>query len=126
MPLLASNWKMIPSNIDDALDIVRGILSVARGHADRVEVSIFPPFPWLLAVSEVLVESGVKLGAQYCFWDMSGAYTGEESPAMLKALCKWRIARHSASRLHLGATAEMVDKMADPILFSALSVHVPV
>src|SRR5438309_1863995 len=55
MPLVAANWKMNPTNVDDALDLVRGILSVARGHADRVEVSIFPPFPWLLAVSEVLV-----------------------------------------------------------------------
>ena len=55
MPLVAANWKMNPNNIDDALDLVRGILSVARGHADRVEVSIFPPFPWLLPVSEVLV-----------------------------------------------------------------------
>src|SRR5437879_2860206 len=95
MPLVAANWKMNPTNIDDALDLVRGILSVARGHADRVEVSIFPPFPWLLAVSEVLVESGVKLGAQDCFWEMSGAYTGEVSPAMLKDLCQWVIVGHS-------------------------------
>src|SRR2546430_14208993 len=94
MPLVAANWKMNPNNIDDALDLVRGILSVARGHADRVEVSIFPPFPWLLPVSEVLVESGVKLGAQDCFWEMSGAYTGEGSPAMLRALCQWAIVGH--------------------------------
>src|SRR2546429_613450 len=111
MPLVAANWKMNPSNIDDALDIVRGILSVARGHADRVEVSIFPPFPWLLAVSEVLVESGVKLGAQDCFWEMSGAYTGEVSPAMLKDLCQWVIVGHSERRLYLRETDDMVAQM---------------
>src|SRR5438874_5678973 len=99
MPLVAANWKMNPSNIDDALDLVRGVLSVARGHADRVEVSIFPPFRWLLAVSEVLVESGVKLGAQDCFWEMSGAFTGEVSPAMLTALCHWVIVGHSERRV---------------------------
>src|SRR5256885_10952726 len=110
MPLVAANWKMNPRNMGRALGIVRGILSVARGHAGRVEVLIFPPFPWLLAVSEVLVESGVKLGAQDCFWEMSGAYTGEVSPAMLKDLCQWVIVGHSERRLYLGETDDMVAK----------------
>src|SRR5258708_15883095 len=95
MPLVAANWKMNPNNSDDALDLARGILSVARGHADRIEVGIFPPFPWLIGVSEILDGSGVKLGAQDCFWEMSGAYTGEVSPAMLKGLCQWVIVGHS-------------------------------
>jgi len=122
MPSVAANWKMNPSNIDDALDLVRGVLSVARGHADRVEVSIFPPFPWLLAVSEVLVESGVKLGAQDCFWEMSGAFTGEVSPAMLRALCQWVIVGHSERRVYLGETDEMVAKKAAAALSCELSV----
>lgn len=120
--MVAANWKMNPSNIDDALDLVRGVLSVARGHADRVEVSIFPPFPWLLAVSEVLVESGVKLGAQDCFWEMSGAFTGEVSPAMLRALCQWVIVGHSERRVYLGETDEMVAKKAAAALSCELSV----
>jgi triosephosphate isomerase len=67
MPLVVANWKMNPVNIDDALDLARGILSVARGHAERVEVVIAPPYPWLIGVAEVLDQSGVKLGAQDCF-----------------------------------------------------------
>src|SRR5438067_12174169 len=122
MPLVAANWKMIPTNVDDALDLVRGILSVARGHADRVEVSIMPPFPWLLVVSEVLDQSGVKLGAQDCFWEMSGAYTGEVSPAMLKNLCQWVIVGHSERRVHLGETDEMVAKKTAAALSSELGV----
>jgi triosephosphate isomerase len=122
MPLVAANWKMNPVNVDDALDLVRGILSVARGHADRVEVGIFPPFPWLLAVSEVLVESGVKLGAQDCFWETSGAYTGEVSPAMLKGLCQWVIVGHSERRVYLGETDEMVARKAAAALAAELGV----
>jgi triosephosphate isomerase (TIM) len=110
MPLVAANWKMNPTDAGDALDLVRGILSVARGHADRVEVVIMPPFPWLLGVSEVIAESGVKLGAQDCFWEISGAYTGEVSPAMLKGWCDWVIVGHSERRMHLGETDEMVAK----------------
>src|SRR5438552_19075191 len=102
MPLLAANWKMNPTNEDDALDLVRGVLGVARGHADRVEVVIIPPFPWLLGVSEVLDQSGVKLGAQDWFWEMSGPFRGEVSPAMLKDLAHCVILCHSERRLALG------------------------
>ncbi len=110
MPLVAANWKMNPTNIDDALDLVRGVMAVARGQADKVEVAIFPPFPWLMAVSDLLVESGVRLGAQDSFWETSGAYTGEVSPAMLKSLCQWVIIGHSERRIHLGETDAMVAK----------------
>ena len=122
MPLVAANWKMNPTNADDALDLARGVLSVARGHADRVEVAIFPPFPYLIGVSEVLDESGVKLGAQDCFWENSGAFTGEVSPAMLKGLCHWVIAGHSERRTHLGETDEMVAKKVAAALTCDLSV----
>ena len=116
MPLVAANWKMNPTNIDDALDLVRGVMSVARGHADRVEVAIFPPFPWLLAVSDLLVETGVKLGAQDAFWENSGAFTGEVSPAMLKGWCQWVIIGHSERRLYVGETDEMVAKKTAAVL----------
>jgi triosephosphate isomerase len=122
MPVVAANWKMNPNNAEDALDLVRGVLSVARGHADRVEVAIFPPFPWLMAVAEVLAESGVKLGAQDCFWELSGAYTGEVSPAMLKGWCDWVITGHSERRIYLGETDEMVSKKTAAALGCELNV----
>jgi triosephosphate isomerase len=122
MPIVAANWKMNPTDSDSALDLVRGVLSVARGHADRVEVALFPPFPWLMSVAEVLAESGVKLGAQDCFWEPSGAYTGEVSPAMLKGWCQWVIVGHSERRIYLGETDEMVAKKAAAALASELSV----
>src|SRR5947207_1645841 len=122
MPLVAANWKMNPNNIDDALDIVRGVMSVARGHAERVEVAIFPPYPWLTSVSDLLVDSGVKLGAQNVFWEMSGAFTGEVSPAMVKTLCQWVIVGHSERRLHLVETDEMVAKKTAAVLSCEMSV----
>lgn len=113
---------MNPTNVDDALDLVRGVMSVARGHADRVEVAIFPPFLWLTQVSDLLMESGVKLGAQDAFWEMSGAYTGEISPAMLKGLCQWVIVGHSERRLYLNETDEMIAKKAAAALSCELNV----
>ena len=122
IPLVAANWKMNPSDVGDALDLVRGVLSVARGHAERVEVAIFPPFVWLTGVAEVLAESGVKLGAQDVFWELSGAYTGEVSPAMLKGWCDWVIIGHSERRIYLGETDEMVAKKTAAALGCELNV----
>jgi triosephosphate isomerase len=108
--LLAANWKMNPTDGGAALELVKGILPVASSNIDQVEVALFPPFPWLLGVAEVLGESGVKLGAQDCFWEMSGAYTGEVSPKMLEGWCQWVLVGHSERRAYLGETDDMVAK----------------
>src|SRR5438876_11458861 len=122
LPLLAANWKMNPIDGGAALDLVKGILPVASEHSDRVEVALFPPFPWLLGVAEVLDQTGIELGAQDCFWEMSGAYTGEVSPAMLKGMCQWVIVGHSERRLYLGETDDMVAKKTSAALSSELGV----
>ena len=121
-PLMAGNWKMNPVDGGAALDLVKGVLDVATAHVDRVEVALFPPFPWLLGVAEVLDKSGVGLGAQDCFWEMSGAYTGEVSPAMLKGWCQWVIVGHSERRAYLGETDDMVARKAAAALACDLSV----
>ncbi len=122
MPLVAANWKMNPGNLDDALDLVRGVMSVARGQAQNVEVAIFPPFPWLLSVSDLILRSGVKLGAQDVFWETKGAYTGEASPPMLKPICQWVIVGHSERRLYLAETDEMIAKKTAAALSAELGV----
>jgi triosephosphate isomerase (TIM) len=121
-PLLAANWKMNPIDGGAALDLVKGVLPVASVHVDRVEIALFPPFPWLLGVAEALEGSGVKLGAQDCFWETSGAYTGEVSPAMLKGWCEWVIVGHSERRAYLFETDDMVARKAAAALATGLNV----
>jgi triosephosphate isomerase len=120
--LLAANWKMNPTDGGTALDLVKGVLPTASSVADRVEVALFPPFPWLLGVAEVLDQTGVKLGAQDCFWEQSGAYTGEVSPAMLQGWCQWVLVGHSERRAYLGETDDMVARKAAAALACDLSV----
>jgi len=120
--LLAANWKMNPVDGGEAVDLVKGILGIASEAVDNVEVALFPPFPWLLGVAEVLEGSGVKLGAQDCFWEVSGAYTGEVSPAMLRGWCQWVIVGHSERRVILGETDDMVARKAAAALAAGLSV----
>jgi triosephosphate isomerase len=121
-PLLAANWKMNPVDGGAALDLVKGLLPVATTLVDQVEIVLFPPFPWLLGVAEVLDQTGLKLGAQDCFWEISGAYTGEVSPAMLKGWCQWVIVGHSERRINLGETDDMVARKAAAALANELSV----
>jgi len=120
--LLAANWKMNPTDGGAALELVNSILPVATSNVEQVEVALFPPYPWLLGVAEVLGESGVKLGAQDCFWEMSGAYTGEVSPKMLEGWCQWVLVGHSERRAYLGETDEMVAKKVAAGLSCDLSV----
>ena len=122
--LLAANWKMNPVDGGEAVDLVRSVLPVAAASTDSGEVALFPPFPWLLGVAEVLEGSNVKLGAQNCFWETSGAYTGEVSPAMLKGWCQWVIVGHSERRIYLGETDDMVARKAAAALASDLNVIV--
>jgi triosephosphate isomerase len=122
--LLAANWKMNPVDGGEAVDLVRGVLPTASASLDTVEVALFPPFPWLLGVAEVMEGSGVKLGAQDCFWEISGAYTGEVSPAMLRGWCQWVIVGHSERRVYLGETDDMVARKAAAALANSLSVIV--
>ncbi|HEX6548996.1 MAG TPA: triose-phosphate isomerase [Candidatus Dormibacteraeota bacterium] len=118
--LLAANWKMNPTTAGEAVDLVQGILEAAKGHADRVEVAVCPPFPWLLGVAELLEGTSLELGAQDCFWEPQGAYTGEVSAQMLAGWCHWVIVGHSERRAYFGETDEVVAKKAAAAIAAGL------
>jgi triosephosphate isomerase len=122
--LLAANWKMNPTTAADAADLVRGVLEAAEAHKDHVEIALCPPFPWLLGVAELLEDTSVELGAQDCFWERAGAFTGEVSPAMLQGWCHWVIVGHSERRINFGETNEHVAKKAAAALDCGLEVIV--
>jgi len=56
--------------------------------AERVEVSLHPPFTGLRSVQLVLAAGGISvvLGAQNCHSEDEGSFTGEVSPVMLARL----------------------------------------
>ena len=118
-PVLAANWKLNPTTAGEAAALVQGISEAARSQ-DRVTVAVFPPFLWILGVLELLEGTGIELGAQDCFWEPAGAYTGEVSAAMLAGVCQWVIVGHSERRA-MGETDEMVAKKAGAALAAQLS-----
>ncbi|PIY90762.1 MAG: triose-phosphate isomerase [Candidatus Nealsonbacteria bacterium CG_4_10_14_0_8_um_filter_35_10] len=63
----------------------------------------------------------IKLGAQDCFWEKKGAYTGEISPTMLKDLgCQYVLLGHS-ERKRLGETDEIINKKLKAALSAKLN-----
>ena len=97
-PLIVANWKANPSTLKKATELFSYIEKEIR-DIKNVEVVICPPFIYLPALCNRC--SGIiKLGAQDCFWEEGGAYTGEISAAMLKDLCvDYIVLGHSERRI---------------------------
>ena len=106
--IIAGNWKM-----NTTLEEARDLAATMRPGLDAiegVEKVVCPPFISLTAVGEALSGSSVSLGAQNMHHEDQGAYTGEVSPAMLAALCRYVILGHSERRQLFGETDEGVNR----------------
>jgi triosephosphate isomerase len=118
--LVAGNWKMYTS-MTQAKELAA---AVAKGvTSDNVSVAVFPPYPWLTSVHEVLKGTRVALGAQDCCFEKEGAFTGQVSPQMLlEAGCKYVIVGHSERRHGLNEGDELLNRKAKAALASGLEV----
>lgn len=118
--LVAANWKM-HKTISEAVKFVEELQKLVGSLDDR-EVLIVPPFTALHAVGNALNRGDFFLGAQNCFWEEKGAYTGEISPVMLKDVgCSYVLVGHSERRNIFGETDEMISKKVKALLRAGLS-----
>ena len=121
--LIIANWKCNPLTLKSAEDLFRSLRKGLRKNR-KAEVIICPPFVYIAKLSELLSKwnkARIKLGAQNCFWEDMGSYTGATSPIMLKNLsCKHIIVGHSERRKFLNETNQMINKKIQIILLSGL------
>ena len=113
-PLIVANWKMNPLSQKAANQLFDSLKRGLR-NVRKTEVVICPPFVYLSRLK--IKDLRLKFGAQDCFWQDKGAFTGEVSPQMLKDLgVKYVILGHSERRQVIGETDEMVNKKLKEVL----------
>ena len=83
---------------------------------------VCPTAVCLPAVAEVIKGTNIKLGAQNVHFAEKGAYTGELSADMLKAVgCEYVIVGHSERRQYFGETDKTVNLRATAAVKAGLT-----
>lgn len=119
IPFVAGNWKMFKT-VAEARHLVSELVPGLQA-VTGVEKVLCPPFTDLLAVAALLEGSDIGLGAQNMYWEESGAYTGEVSPAMVAEFCHFVILGHSERRAYFNETDDRVNRKVQAALAHGLT-----
>ncbi|MBQ5583064.1 MAG: triose-phosphate isomerase [Bacteroidales bacterium] len=120
--IVAGNWKMNTTKVD-GVELAKQVAEASAEVPAEVGLVVAPPFTHLCAVGKALAGSKVELSAQNCADHTSGAYTGEVSVDMIKAVgCGWTILGHSERREYYGETDEKLVEKTKLALAAGLGV----
>ncbi|PIR90102.1 triose-phosphate isomerase [bacterium (Candidatus Gribaldobacteria) CG10_big_fil_rev_8_21_14_0_10_37_21] len=105
--IIVANWKCNPTTQQEA----KKLFEAYKGLKSKHEMVVCPPACFLEEAALLLKgKQGVALGAQDCFWQEKGAFTGQVSALQLKSLgVKYVILGHSEKRV-LGDTDKIVNQ----------------
>jgi triosephosphate isomerase len=118
-PFVAGNWKMNLTKAS-AIDLARAV--AAGTPASGVDAGVAPPFVYIDAVGQAIASSRVMLGAQDCYCEKNGAFTGEISMEMLKDVgVKFCLTGHSERRHVLHEPPELIARKARCIYAGGLT-----
>ncbi len=118
--VIAGNWKMNKTP-NEAKELLAEIIPLVK-DAD-CDVIACVPYVNLQVALEATAGTNVKIGAQNCHWEKSGAYTAEISADMLVAMgVPYVIIGHSERRTLFGDTDVTVQKRTRAALDAGLTV----
>ena len=120
--VIAGNWKMnkTPSEAKALIEEMKPLVKDAD-----CDVVLCVPYVDIAAALEAAKGSNIKIGAQNCHWEKSGAFTGEIAVDMLKEMgVEYVITGHSERRTYFGDTDVTVQKRTRAALDGGLTVIV--
>jgi triosephosphate isomerase len=117
--LIAANWKMYKTPAE-SVSFTRAFIPLAGRHPNT-EVVLCPSPTSLAAVVEAAAHNPIRVAAQDMHWLDQGAYTGETSPVMLKAIGVTHVLiGHSERRQYFNETDTTVNLKLKSALAHAL------
>lgn len=118
--VIAGNWKMNKTPAE-ATELLNAMIPLVK-DAD-CDVIACVPYVDLQAALDATKGTNIKIGAENCHWEKSGAYTAEVSAPMLKAMgLEYVIIGHSERRQYFGETDVTVNKRVKAALSEGLTV----
>ena len=124
--LIAGNWKM-NTTLSEANELLTKLLNFLVNKSKNNEeiltkILLCPPFVNIQKVWELAANSKIKVGAQNCYFEKNGAFTGEISVEMLKSVgCEYVIIGHSERRAIFNETNELINKKIKSVLAENLT-----
>lgn len=117
IPLIVANWKCNPLTLKEGEDLVLKIEEGIKGF-DSAEVAVCPPSVFL---PSLIRKSNIPFGAQNCYSEEKGAFTGEISVRMLEDIgAEYVILGHSERRKIFGETDEEINLKLLKVLDSGI------
>ncbi len=117
--VIAGNWKMNKTPAE-ATALIEAIRPLVKDAACDVVVGV--PFIDIPAALEATKGSNIGVAAQNCYWEKSGAFTGEIAADMLRELgVGYVILGHSERRTYFGDTDATVAKRVRGALNAGLT-----
>jgi len=120
--LVIGNMKMNPVSLVEFERYLDALEKETKGkNFERTEIVICPPMVFLQKILDRKLKN-VIAGVQDIFWEYQGAFTGEISSGMVKAMgASYAIVGHSERRKYFGENEEMISLKLKAVLKSGLN-----